>query len=411
MAIDLLAEYINWLYSLSIYELLLIFLFPIVIDAPRTIGKAIALFLSEAKRRGKVKKHEQRIQPKISIIIPAHNEESGIFRTIQSIKENDYSNKEIIMIDDGSSDRTYQHASYSSGENVKLISRHTSGGFKASAVNLGLIYSASDMISVVDADTLLERSALREAMKYFDDPSVGAVSGNVRILSGDDGVTNLLTELQAYEYLIAFETGRRYNALINSLLIIPGAFGIFRRELAKSVGYFDRDTITEDFDLTIKLRKTGYKVRFAPDAIAWTFCPYKWKTWSRQRTRWAHGQMATLLKHRDVLQKHRYHGFFVSAMWDMLFMDMILLGTRVGWLATLALSFTPQLGFVLLSSVFLYMFLELINFLTAAALSSTKGDFKKIYLIPVMVLFYRPLYSFVRLKAYISFFMRKKTTW
>ena len=128
---------------------------------------------------------------------------------------------------------------------------------------------------IMDGDTLIERNVLKQIAKHMDDPKVAAVAGNVRILSGDNGINNVLTKCQSYEYVIAFELGRRVRSIMNILVIIPGAFGAFRKEMARKVGLYDKDTITEDLDLTIKVFKTGGKVVFISDAIAWTFCPNK----------------------------------------------------------------------------------------------------------------------------------------
>ena len=190
---------------------------------------------------------------KISILIPAYNEELGIRESIRSALETQYPNKEIIVIDDGSKDNTWQIAnSFAERGLIKLIHRDTSSGSKATALNHGLAYATGDYVLCMDGDTILDKSALANAAPYFDDDTT-AFSGNVKILAGDGGITNLLTKLQEYEYMIAIELGRRFTSVFQVLLVISGAFGIFKREKIKGVHSFDKDTFTEDFDLTLTI--------------------------------------------------------------------------------------------------------------------------------------------------------------
>lgn len=267
---------------------------------------------------------------------------------------------------------------------------------------------------IMDGDTLIERNVLKQIAKYMDDPSVGAVAGNVRILSGDDGINNVLTRCQSYEYVIAFELGRRVRNIMNILVIIPGAFGAFRKDLARKAGLYDKDTITEDFDLTIKVFKSGQKVLFISDAIAWTFCPYTWKGWFRQRLRWTHGQMATLLKHKDVMISKNvvYRNLFVLAVFDMLFMDIILIALRFASLIWIIFfGFTENLVYAFILLMIVYLFNELLAFLASAIFSPNKDDLKYVYLLPFIFLVYRPAYAFVRIYAIVSAFIKKDIKW
>ncbi|MGB9915107.1 MAG: glycosyltransferase family 2 protein [Candidatus Bathyarchaeales archaeon] len=174
---------------------------------------------------------------------------------------------------------------------------------KSGALNYGILFASGEVIVTMDADTLLERNAIQEAVKRLANPSVSAVSGNVRVLSGEHGGRNLLVKLQAYEYLLSLELGRRFNSIMGTLLIISGAFGAFWKRSVEQLGQYDKDTITEDFDITIKMRKLGKRLVFAENAVAWTFCPETWRDWIRQRLRWTRGQVETLNKHRDIFFK------------------------------------------------------------------------------------------------------------
>ena len=312
---DFLLGFRLWLQNSMPLELIGILIIPIIVDYLRSVGKSIFLiFHTMYLKTTRHARGATGTTPSVSIIIPAHNEERTIVRSIESALETNYQNKEIIVVDDGSKDKTRDKAlPYANKGLIKLIIRDVASGSKAGAVNHGLFYARNDIVIVVDADTLIERNSIKKLVKYFADPSVTAVSGNVRILRGDSGKNNLLVKLQAYEYIMSLEMGRRYGAITKSILIIPGAFGALKRKLALSVGGYDKDTITEDFDLTIKMRKLKGRIHFAGEAVSWTFAPDTWNAWRRQRVRWTRGQIETFNKHKNIFLKQRFSLSLVMA--------------------------------------------------------------------------------------------------
>ncbi|MCX8152874.1 MAG: glycosyltransferase family 2 protein [Candidatus Bathyarchaeota archaeon] len=406
-------NFIDWLNGLTIIDFLLIFWPLILIDFTRSILKCVLLLLHALVIKFKRKKQLwEYFAPSVSIIIPAHNEEKVIERAIISALEVDYSNKEIIVVDDGSADRTY-HVAYPYAQRglIKLLRRRTASGSKAGALNYGILFASGDIIITVDADTLLERNAIREAVKHLADPQVSAVSGNVRILAGEHGGRNLLVKLQAYEYLLSLELGRRFNSLIGTLLIISGAFGAFWKSHVEHLGHYDKDTITEDFDITVKMRKLGKRLVFAESAIAWTFCPETWRDWVRQRIRWTRGQVETLRKHSDIFSKRKFDFRLVASVYDMVFTDIILLFIRFSWLLFIGICLSSAFVYALLLSVVFYIAIEFLTIITAGFLSPRKEDLKKAYLAPLIVLFYRPFYAVVRLKAYLDWLLKRQSRW
>lgn len=407
-------DFVTWLATLTIFQVLSILIFA-VIDVGRNIGKIIALTVSHIRKGRRLNGKVVTNHPKITLLVPAHNESVSIKKTIISILENNYPNKEIIIIDDHSNDDTFEQASeFAKKGLIRIIKRKEGKGSKAAAINFGAVYASGDILMIMDGDTLIERNVLKQIAKYMDDPNVGAVAGNVRILSGDNGINNILTRCQSYEYVIAFELGRRVRNIMNILVIIPGAFGAFRKDLARKAGLYDKDTITEDFDLTIKVFKTGQKVLFISDAIAWTFCPNTWKGWFRQRLRWTHGQMATLLKHKDVMTSKNvaYRNLFVLAVFDMLFMDIILIALRFASLIWIVFfGFTENLVYAFILLMIVYLFNELLAFLASALFSPNKADLKYVYLLPFIFLVYRPAYALVRIYAIVSAFIKKDIKW
>ncbi len=199
-----------------------------MIDYLRLIFKLIfspTLWISEkikSKPKSVINKYE-----KITILIPAHNEEFGIKESIESALNTDYPNKEIIVIDDGSTDGTHLIAhKYAEKGLIKLLHCDTASGSKATALNYGVNYATSNYVICMDGDTQLDKNALKNTVGYFDDDEVVALSGNVKIIAGDDGKTNTLTNLQKYEYMVAIELGRRFTSFFQILLVISGAFGV-----------------------------------------------------------------------------------------------------------------------------------------------------------------------------------------
>ncbi|MEM2631949.1 MAG: glycosyltransferase [Candidatus Bathyarchaeia archaeon] len=405
-------DLLEWTCSLTWTDFILIFWPLLIIDFLRTFLKVIVIISHAIYSKICRIRYPVYFTPKVSIIIPAHNEEKVIVRAIESAIETDYQNKEIIVVDDGSTDGTYQLAyPYAKKGLIKLLRRNVASGSKAGALNHGLMYATGDVIVTVDADTMLEREAIKEAVKPLSSPKISAISGNVRVLRGEHGKNNLLVKLQTYEYLLSLELGRRFNSIIGTLLIISGAFGAFWKKYVDSLGRYDKDTITEDFDITVKMRKLGKRLFFAENAVAWTFVPDQWRDWRRQRLRWTIGQAETLWKHRNAFMKETFELRFVLALYDMLFMDIILLFIRILWLVFTFIVLKQTMLYALILSIIIYLILELFLSVTTGLLSPRKHDLKKIYLAPIMVVFYRPLYALVRLEAYVRWALKKKVTW
>jgi len=387
-----------------------------LVDVSRNVGKTIVLIVFKIKRHFRPLRFGTAgiAKPKISLIIPAHNESVSIKKTILSALDNPYQNKEIIIVDDHSTDDTYQQSvSFLERGLIKLEKRSGGKGSRAAAVNYGTLFATGDICMITDGDTLIGRNSLSEVAKHMSLENVVAVLGNVRVLSGDGGITNLLTKCQSYEYLISFELGKRVRTIMDILVIIPGAFGAFRKETAAKIGLYDKDTLTEDFDLTLKLFKSGGKVEFVPDVIAYTYCPSDWKAWIRQRVRWSYGQVVTLLKHRDIITTRnvKYDLLFVFGVFDMIFMDIILLFARTISMIWILFYFTQSIEFVFILVFLVYFISELIIILAAGIFSPIKSDLKYIYLLPFMLFVYRPFYAYIRLYAFIRALMGKGVDW
>ncbi len=264
-----------------------------------------------------LEKINKTLNHKVSIIVPAYNEEVVIGKSLESLVNQSYQNLEIIVVDDGSTDRTSEVAKYyekhSKDKKVRVL-RKPNGG-KANAINFGIHHSTGELIMVVDADSKLEKDAVTLMERYFIDPNIAAVAGSVYV----SNQTNLLTRLQALEYIEGLNMVRNGQALLKLVNIIPGPIGMFRKEALYEVGLYDSDTFAEDCDVTLKLITRGYKIDFESDAVAYTEAPENLLDLIKQRYRWTRGILQAIKKHKGLLWNIRKNPAASFTMWYMLF--------------------------------------------------------------------------------------------
>lgn len=290
-----------------------------------------------------------RLTPPVSLLMPARNEEKSVCVAVKSLLDLDYPAIEMIVINDGSTDSTLEllekefqlrpvkavyvadtitapvRQLYRSAvaANLLVIDKD-SGGSKADAVNAGLNAATSPYICVVDADSVLERDSLLRIMTpvLADPKRVIAVGGIVRVLNGSEvkdgriGRIRLprksIEVLQVIEYLRAFLIGREAWGRQNMLMIISGAFGVFRTDLVRAIGGYRSHAIGEDIDLVTRLhrhlrdRREQYEIQFVPDPVCWTEAPYDLKSLRSQRARWQKGLLDVLWPQRSMLFRLRY---------------------------------------------------------------------------------------------------------
>jgi cellulose synthase/poly-beta-1,6-N-acetylglucosamine synthase-like glycosyltransferase/peptidoglycan/xylan/chitin deacetylase (PgdA/CDA1 family) len=240
--------------------------------------------------------------PGVSVIIPAFNEEKVIASTVERILASDYRNLEILVIDDGSRDRTAAviRAGFAGEPRVALIS--TPNGGKANALNVGLRAARNEVVVALDADTQFNADTISRLTRWFADPAVGAVAGNAKV----GNRVNMITRWQALEYVVAQNLERRALSALDTLTVVPGAVGAWRRSALLELGGFPADTLAEDQDLTIAIQTRGCRVVFDPSAIAWTEAPATVKGLAKQRFRWAYGTLQCLWKYRRITLNPRY---------------------------------------------------------------------------------------------------------
>ncbi len=279
----------------------------------------------------------------ISVLAPAYNESATIVQNVNSLLKLNYPTMEIVVINDGSRDDTLEtlikefrlrstrrvyvpkidtkpvRGVYVSDapqyKNLIVVDKENGG--KADALNVGINVSRYPLYCAIDADSILEDDALLKTVKpYLDDETVIAVGGIVRIANGceiEHGRVKkvhlskkLLPIFQVTEYFRAFLTGRMGWSAMNGLLIISGAFGLFRKDIVLACGGYKHDTVGEDMELIMRMhrfmreRKLPYRVSFVPDPVCWTEAPETLSVLARQRNRWHRGLLDTLIIHRAM---------------------------------------------------------------------------------------------------------------
>lgn len=255
----------------------------------------------------------------VSIIVPAYNEEVNAVSSLENLLQCDYPNFEIIFVNDGSTDNTYQKVKNAFPNHPKLKLLNKPNGGKASALNFGIENTTSKYVICVDADTKLLPNAVTQLMQHFNNEHVGAVAGIVKV--GNEN--NLLTKWQSIEYISSQNFDRKGFAYINAITVVPGAIGAFSKKALKDAGGFTTDTLAEDCDLTIRILRAGYIVANEPKAISYTEAPESLKQFSKQRFRWSFGVLQTFWKHKDALFNNKYKALAWVALPDILLFKYI----------------------------------------------------------------------------------------
>jgi cellulose synthase/poly-beta-1,6-N-acetylglucosamine synthase-like glycosyltransferase/peptidoglycan/xylan/chitin deacetylase (PgdA/CDA1 family)/spore germination protein YaaH len=259
--------------------------------------------------------------PRVAVLIPAYNEEKVIVRTIRSVLNSDYANLHIIVIDDGSSDRTFEvarqaYAAEIAAGRVQVLTKPNGG--KAAALNYALDRLVEEFYVGIDADTVIAPDAISKLIPHFEDPLVGAVAGNAKV----GNRVNLWTRWQALEYITSQNFERRALDLFNVVTVVPGAIGAWRTGPVKAAGGYPVNTVAEDADLTMALLELSLKVVYEDRALAFTEAPIDAKGLMRQRFRWSFGTLQAIWKHRAAFVRNKAMGLF--ALPNILIFQMLL---------------------------------------------------------------------------------------
>ncbi|MEZ4104076.1 MAG: glycosyltransferase family 2 protein [Candidatus Paceibacterota bacterium] len=266
------------------------------------------------------KKRSKEYAPSVSVIIPAWNEEVGVVKTVKSVINTEYPKLQIIIANDGSTDgtheavtgfiRSYQLENNSTTTKAVIDYIKLENGGKAKAMNAALKEVKNEITITVDADSVMDKNAIKNMVKHFFDPQVASVAGNVAI----GNKTNFIGLAQQLEYLYGFYF-KRADSLFNAVYIVGGAAAAYRTDVIRREGGFDEKIITEDIEISTRLQALGYYVRYAPNAVVYTEGPSDFIGLCRQRLRWKYGRFLAFYKHRELFfslrKKHKTYLSFL----------------------------------------------------------------------------------------------------
>lgn len=252
-----------------------------------------------------------------TVLIPAYNEAAVIQSCLKSILASNYPQFEVLVIDDGSKDNTSELADEIQDPRLRVLRKQNGG--KASALNYGIEQASAQFIVAIDADTVFRAQTLAKLMRHFNNPKVGAVSGNTKIVNRH----KLITKLQSMEYIVGFNLDRRMGDLFDCITVVPGAVGAFRKSVFQQFGGFSLDTLAEDTDLTLSVKEAGYRIIYDAEAVALTEAPATVRDLLKQRFRWTFGTMQAVWKHKRSFLNPRHGSLGMIGLPYLLFFQII----------------------------------------------------------------------------------------
>ena len=393
---------LSFLWSLDAQSIILLFWYTTLLEIPRyVIGALVTTAVALWWRPTRAVPSDLTL----SVVIVGHNEQQPLRACVEALAEQTIlsagGSMQVVVVDDGSTDRMMDvgRALQREGKIETLLRLdHRSG--KSAGVNLALSACRGDIVIIADVDTTFDRDAFAEMLAYFADPTVGAVSGNigVRNLSA-----SLMTRVQGIEYAIGFSLGRRIADALGILSIVSGAFGAFRRAALEQVGRQDVE-VGEDADLTMKLRRAGWRIRFAPEANALTIVPEAVASLIAQRLRWDRGLITIWLRKFRGAFDPRQSTFRLLNMFsvvDVLIFQVVLalaFPAYLIWLYYYLGSFaTTIIGATLLG----YAVINLLAFFAAAAVG-LQTPFRLVLYVPLYTVLHITVMRTVRLIAIVQ---------
>jgi poly-beta-1,6 N-acetyl-D-glucosamine synthase len=393
------------IFFLLLFTFSLMLLFILMIK----VGVFLYFSISHLKRSHKhdVSLEERKIcfTPSVSIIVPAYNEELVLKNCIASLAKLDYPTFEIIIIDDGSKDKTAQIGQDLTSEfsNVKFYTKENGG--KALALNYGVSKAHSEIIVCIDADSILQKDALWHITLPFYDRSIGAVGGNVKVVNRE----NLLNLHQALEYIVGLNIQRRAFSHLDCMQVISGAIGAFRRDVLNEVGGYSHDSLVEDMDITIAVQRAGYRVVFASKAIAYTESPESITDFIKQRRRWTLGGFKVIYKYRDMLFNRKYGQIGVIGLPYFLIFPWV--DVMVSFMLILSLVSVFLSGNFLLLLLVLVLMVAIQMILVIYALRIDDEPWYLVLLVALENIWFSHMINVITVISAFDFITNKKTYW
>ena len=376
------------------YALLCMFWFAVIIEIPRFLIPALYVSGRELMSRTTAFADNRiaGLSPravKISILLPGHNEGPSLEKSIRALREQISAPTQVVVVDDGSTDQMADVGRRLKAQGLidVFVSTGLRGG-KAAAHNLGLTYCTGEIVVIADIDTTFDRDALTRMVEPFNDPRVGAVSGNLGVRNFN---VNILTRFQAILYLNAIAMGRRVNDMIYGLFIASGAFAAFRRRALDSVGGWSSGP-GEDGDVTTRLRRAGWVVRFHPDAWALTDVPDTLFGLLRQRARWNRSfVMLRLRKHAQVFNPLRPNFSLINSLGtiDAIYFEVVAPATHLALAALMFHLYGTYALSIFAVLIVVYAAVGIVGYLLAVLISGAYGRLELVPYVPGALLLNR----------------------
>src|SRR5690606_27894018 len=393
--------------------------------------------------------------PPVTIIVPSYNEEAGCLEAVRSLLSLNYPEHEVLIVNDGSTDRTLEilaeqfqlipaprfpladietapvRSVYQSRIHPNLWVIDKENGRRADAINAGINYCRTHLFCATDADCILERDALIRAVRPFlEDETTIASGGIIRVANGckvgNGSVERVrlpgapLAKFQVIEYFRAFLAGRVGWDALRIMLLISGAFGVFRRDLVVKVGGYSARRIGEDVEITIRLHRycmennIPYRISFVPDPVAWTEVPEKLRVLGNQRDRWQRGLIDTMVKHRAVLFNRRYGRIGMIAFPYFFVLEMLGPFIEAVGYVVLTLALVSGVASPYFAAIFLLMAIVVGMVLSVIAVALEELTFRRyprtsdlLQLLILCVaenLFFRHILTYYRFRGIVSYF-------
>lgn len=414
---NLMPEYINYWFVVGLQKFIRVFWYFVLFEFTRYIIidyiVAFIFWLTGNNRKEKNEIAKRKLfseNPFVSVIIPGKNEGKHLYKLTKSLAEQTFKNFELIIVDDGSDDDTPII-----GKNLEALGlidmfiRNEMRGGKASAANLALRYSKGKYIVHLDADCSFDRDAIEKVLiPFFMDDKIGAVGGNVKVRNYKE---SLCAKLQAIEYLKTVSVGRIVTSYLGVYKIVSGAFGAFRKDIIDSIGGWDIGPGL-DGDITVKIRKSGYKIYFQPDAICLTNAPSKFKVLTKQRLRWDKSIIRfRVRKHKDVyfpnanfnwlnflsLAENVFYNVILDILWWIYIIDIIV-------------NYSGSLKFIIPMNFTLYFVMSYIQMISIYIFSERRKEEKYLWpYVALMTLYTGTYLRIVRTIAYYKEFFFKRS--
>ena len=360
------------------------------------IGANVTFAVLQHRRTRNPPKMPRSYRPLVSVLIPAYNEAKVISKAVRSVLSSRYKNIEVLIIDDGSKDNTYEVARKLALKYPCVTAIHQRNSGKAVALNKGVRRAKGEIVVCMDADTVFERETIQRLARHFYDPNVAGVAGYVRV----GNIRNALTRWQALEYMTSIAIERGAQAFLGAITVVPGACGAWRRRVVLAAGGFSHRTLAEDCDIALSVRETGHTIVQDPSAISYTECPLTLEDLAKQRFRWVFGNIQSYWKHRRMFFNRQFGwlGMFVlpnaalSVLLPMLFWPFLVSLTVANVLA----------GRWWVMLIFFGVMLTLQFIVASVGLALARESPRHLLAVPLTRLVYAPLRTYILYRSLLT---------